>query len=391
MGRFDHFEKELEHLRNADLYRQLRLIDSAQGTVVRIDGQEKILFCSNNYLGLACDERVIEAVIRAVKEYGHGAAASRLISGNMRPHSELEDRFARLLGKEAALIFPSGWMANEGVIKTLPQKGDLILLDKLDHASIVDAAKASDADFRTYRRGQYDRLEKYLADDDYQNKFIVTESIFSMDGDAADLRELVDLKKKHDAFLIVDEAHALGCFGKNGAGLAEETGVLDEVDIIVGTMSKAMGSAGGFVAGKKVIIDYLINRARSFIYTTSPTVANCAAAMAALDIIEAEPHRRERLRLNAEYVRSKLRDMGLNIGQSCSNIIPVIMGNEKNTIDTSNRLYEKGFYVAAIRPPTVAPGTSRLRLSIQSEHCMEQLEKLCGAFEELISEGVLSS
>ncbi|MHC4639255.1 MAG: aminotransferase class I/II-fold pyridoxal phosphate-dependent enzyme, partial [Planctomycetota bacterium] len=274
---------------------------------------------------------------------------------------------------------------------TLPSKSDLLLLDKLDHASIIDAAKASDADFRTYRRGQLNRLEKYLTSKEYQQKFIVTESIFSMDGDAADLRELVKLKKKHNAFLIVDEAHALGCIGKNGAGLAQEAGVLKDVDIIVATMSKALGSAGGIVAGKKTLIDYLVNKARSFIYTTSPTVANCAAAISALEIIKTEPQRRVQLRINAEYVRSRLSALGLNIGNTCSHIIPVIIGDQKKTLDISKKLYEKGFYVVAIRPPTVAPGTSRLRLSIQSEHTSQQLDKLCGAFEELITSKHLSS
>jgi 8-amino-7-oxononanoate synthase len=309
----------------------------------------------------------------------------------MRPHCELEKQFASLFGKQAALIFPSGWMANDAVIKTLPRKSDLLLLDKLDHASIIDAAKASEADFRTYRRGRYNRLEKYLTSREYQRKFIVTESIFSMDGDAADLRELVKLKKKHNAFLIVDEAHALGCIGKNGAGLAQEVGVLKDVDIIVATMSKALGSAGGIVAGKKTLIDYLINKARSFIYTTSPTVANCAAAISALEIIKTEPQRREQLRINAEYVRNRLSALGLNIGNTCSHIIPVIIGDQKKTLDISKKLYEKGCYVVAIRPPTVAPGTSRLRLSIQSEHTRQQLDKLCTAFEELITSKHLSS
>ncbi|MHC4639702.1 MAG: aminotransferase class I/II-fold pyridoxal phosphate-dependent enzyme, partial [Planctomycetota bacterium] len=193
MDTLNHFENELEQLTDAGLYRQLRLLDTPQGTVVQIEGQEKILFCSNNYLGLAADKRIIEAVITSVKEYGHGAAASRLISGTMRPHCELEKQFASLFGKQAALIFPSGWMANDAVIKTLPRKSDLLLLDKLDHASIIDAARASEADFRTYRRGQLNRLEKYLTSKEYQQKFIVNESIFSMDGDAADLRELVKL------------------------------------------------------------------------------------------------------------------------------------------------------------------------------------------------------
>jgi len=379
MGAFEFLEKEIDRLRQVYLYRQPRLIESPQGTTVTIDGQSKVIFCSNNYLALACDGRVVAAVAAAVAEYGQGAGASRLVSGTMRVHKELEEELAAFFGKEAALVFPSGWMANDAVLKTLAGKGDLLLLDKLDHASIIDAARASEAEFRTYRRGRYERLEKLLADGDYRRKFIVTESIFSMDGDAADLRELVELKNRYGAYLILDEAHAVGCFGKRGAGLAEELGLLDEVDIVVATLSKALGSAGGVVAGPRVVIDWLVNKARSFIYTTAASVANCAAARAALEIVKAEPQRREKLRKNAEYLREKLKRLGLDTGRSCSQIIPVIVGDEKRAVELSARLYEKGYFVVAIRPPTVPPGTARLRVSVQSEHTAEQIDGLCTA------------
>ena len=392
MNKFDFATNQLAELKKANLFRELVCIDSAQGPIVRIEGEEKVLFCSNNYLNLANHPRVVSAVTEALKKYGHGASASRLISGTMRPHVELEEKFAVLLQKEAALIFPSGWTANEGVIKTVPSKGDLLLLDKLDHASIIDAAKSSDAEFRTYRRDSLKRVEKFLADKKYNRKFIITESIFSMDGDAADLKALVELKNKYeDVFLIVDEAHALGCMGVTGAGLAEESGVLGEVDIVVATMSKAVGSSGGVAAGKAAIVDLLINKARGFIYTTAPTVASCAAAMAALEIVEEEPERRERLKQNSEYLRGKLKQSGMNTGSSESHIIPVIIGGEKETLAVSKRLYEMGFFIPAIRPPTVAAGTARLRVSIQSDHSREQMDRLCAAFKELIKEGVLSN
>ena len=210
-----------------------------------------------------------------------------------------------------------------------------------------------------------------------------------MDGDAADLKTLVELKNKYDAFLIVDEAHALGCLGKRGAGLAEELGVLENVDIVVATMSKALGATGGIVASKKVVIDLLVNKARSFIYTTAPTVANCAAALAAVEILRTEAGRREKLKRNAEYLRSKLNQLGINTGLSRSHIIPVIIGGEKDTLTVARELYEMGFFIPAIRPPTVPAGTARLRLSVQSEHSKEQMDKLCAGFEKLIKQGVL--
>jgi 8-amino-7-oxononanoate synthase len=389
MQRFDFAADQLAELRKADLLRKLARVDSAQETTVRIAGREEVVFCSNNYLGLANDGRIIDAVCRAVRKYGHGAGASRLISGTMGPHAELEQAFGRLFGKESALIFPSGWMANEGVIKTLAGKGDVVVLDRLDHASIVDAARSSGAKFRTYRRGKLERLERLLGSDDYNRKFIVTESIFSMDGDAADLGALVELKNKYGAFLIVDEAHALGCLGGSGAGLAEQLGLLDQVDIIVATMSKALGATGGVVASKKVVIDLLINKARSFIYTTAPTVANCAAALAALEIVASEPQRRQRLADNAQYLRKRLGELGLNTGLSISHIVPVIIGGAEQTLEVSKRLFEMGFFVPAIRPPTVPAGTARLRLSLQSEHSTEQMDGLCEAFDRLIKRDLL--
>ncbi len=389
MDKFDFVTIQLEELKAANLLRRAVCIDSAQKTTVQIDGDEKMVFCSNNYLNLANHPKVIESVTAAIKKYGHGASASRLISGTMRPHVELEKKFAGLFQREASLIFPSGWTANEAVIRTIASKGDLLLLDKSDHASIIDAAKSSAAEFRTYRRGSLHRVEKFLAGKDYNRKFIITESIFSMDGDAADLESLVELKNRYDAFLIVDEAHALGCLGKSGGGLAEELGVLEEIDIVVATMSKALGSTGGVVAAKKVVIDLLTNKARGFIYTTAPTVANCAAALAAIEILRTEPGRRENLKQNAEYLRRRLNQLGINTGQSRSHIIPVIIGGEKDTLTVSKKLYEMGFFIPAIRPPTVPAGTARLRVSVQSEHSAEQMDKLCAGFEELIKQGLL--
>jgi 8-amino-7-oxononanoate synthase len=389
MSQFDFINQQLEELRQANLLRSCRVIDSVQGPVVRASGREMLLFCSNNYLGLASHPAIASAVGEAVHKFGYGAAASRLVSGTMRPHVELEAAIADFCRKEAALVFPSGWTANEAILTTLPQKGDLVLLDKLDHASIIDAARAGGAEFRTYRRETPARIEKLLAEGSYRRRFIVTESVFSMDGDTADLRSLVELKNRHDAILVVDEAHAFGCMGPSGIGYSESLGLLDEVDIFVATMSKAFGATGGVVAGPRPVIDLLINKARSFIYTTAPSPVNCAAALASLSIIRNEPNRRQHLKENSDYLRARLTAMGLNTGDSSTHILPVIIGGEKETLEASAELYTRGFFISAIRPPTVAPGTSRLRISLQSEHTKEHLDALCAAMADLVTCGLL--
>lgn len=383
---FEHLERELESLRGESQFRCLRTIVSSQGPVIRTaddPGREKILFCSNNYLNLAGDKRIIEAAVEAIRRYGFGAGASRLISGTMAPHTELENEFARWMGKESALYFSSGWSANQALLTTLPQKGDLVLMDHCDHASIVDAVRCSGADFRTYKRDQTDRLEKYLSDPKYPHKYIVTESVFSMDGDRADLGALAELKNRHNAVLIADEAHGLGCFGPSGAGIAEESGLLDHVDIVVAPLGKAAASSGALIASKKVVIDYLINKARPFIYTTAPSPACGAAALAAIRIIREEPRQRQRLQDNALHLRRRLGEMGLDIGRSTSQIIPVIAGSSDKALAMAGGLEERGFFILAIRPPTVPKGTARLRISVQSDHTAEQLDGLCTAIGEL--------
>ncbi|OQA00690.1 MAG: 8-amino-7-oxononanoate synthase 2 [Planctomycetes bacterium ADurb.Bin401] len=374
---FEYLNTRLNDFEQKDLFRRLVCIDSVSDTRIRVAGAEKIIFCSNNYLNLAEDKRIIKAAKTAMDKYGFGSGASRLISGTNQPHVELEKKLALLLQKEAALVFPSGFMANLAVLQTITEKGDLILLDKLDHASIIDAAKASQAQFRTYHRTQFDKIEKFLASNDYNRKFIVTESVFSMDGDFADLKRLVELKNKYGAYLIVDEAHAFGCFGETGAGLAEEMGILKEIDIVVATLSKSAGCMGGFAAADRGVIDYLINKARPFIYTTAPLPANSAAAVCAIEIIRNEKARRQKLKENGEYLRGKLRSLGFNTGTSSSQIVPVIIGDNKKTMELAKYLFDKGFFVVAIRPPTVAPGTSRLRISLQSGHTKEQIDSLC--------------
>lgn len=377
MSNFEFINKHLIQLQQDNLLRKLLRIDSAAGPVIRIGNSEKLLFCSNNYLNLANNPQIIAAAKNAMETYGLGAGASRLISGTIKPHIELEEKLAQMFHKEAALVFPTGYMTNLAVLQTIPQKGDLLLLDKLDHASIIDAAKGSEAQFRTYHRTQFDRMENFLSSDKYNRKFIVTETVFSMDGDFAQLRKLVELKKKYNAYLILDEAHAFGCLGETGAGLAEELGLLNDIDVIIATLSKAAGCSGGFVAGDKCAIDYLINKARPFIYTTALLPANSAAAICAIEIIKNAKDKRKRLKENADYLREKLKSLGFNTGTSTSHIIPVIISDNKKTLEISEKLFEKGFLVVAIRPPTVAPGSARLRISVQCDHTKAQIDSLC--------------
>ncbi len=385
MGNFDFINKQLGLLKQENLLRKLLCIDSAAGPVILIGNTEKVLFCSNNYLNLANNPQIIAAAKDAMEKYGLGSSASRLVSGTIRPHIKLEKTIAKMLNKESALVFPTGYMTNLAVLQTIPQKGDLLLLDKLDHASIIDAAKGSEAEFRTYHRTQFDRIEKFLISDEYNRKFIVTETVFSMDGNLAELKKLVELKKRYGAYLIVDEAHAFGCLGKTGAGLAEELGLLDDIDIIIATLSKAAGCMGGFVVSNKCVIDYLINKARPFIYTTAPLPANSAAAICAIEIIKNAKDKRKKLKENADYLREKFKNLGLDTGTSTSHIIPVIIGDNKKTLEISERLFEKGFLIVAIRPPTVAPGTARLRISVQCDHTKEQIDSLCKALEDSLN------
>lgn len=384
MDKFAFLNEQLNQLSQSNLLRSLTTIGSAQDTVVEINGQERIVFCSNNYLNIANDPGVIEAVKKAVDKYGYGAAASRLISGTMSPHTEVENAFADFFHTEASLLFTSGWTANQAVIGSLPQKQDLVLLDKSDHASIIDAAKACPAQFRTFRRNDFTKLQKLLAARGCERKYIITESVFSMDGDTTDLKALVELKNQYDAILIVDEAHAVGCMGKTGAGLAEELDLLKEIDVIIAPLGKAVAASGAIVAASKTVVDYLINKARPFIYTTAPPPADCAAALAALDIIKTEPQRRQKLKANADYLRAKLGELGIDTAGSTTHIIPVIIGAAERALDIAERLYGKGFFVTAIRPPTVPPGSARLRVSLQANHTKEQIDAFCYALVDAL-------
>jgi 8-amino-7-oxononanoate synthase len=368
---------ELERLRADGLYRQLRNIASAQGPRIVIDGREFLNFSSNDYLTLANDPILKRTTADAVEKYGVGAGASRLVSGNLEPYRQLEEKLARFKNKEAAIVFGSGYAANVGAITALVGEGDIVILDKLDHASIIDGARLSGAAIRVYPHKNLKKLEDILRQSQqFRRRLIVTETVFSMDGDLALLAEIVALKQKYGSWLMVDEAHATGLYGTHRRGIAEVAGVEDKVDITLGTLSKALGCAGGFVVGSQSLIDYLRNRARSLIYSTALPPAICAAAAAAVDFLMSDDGRKRRDQFwrNVSEMKNGLSKLGIQ-NESRSGIIPVIIGDEGTAVEMSRRLYEQGIFIPAIRYPTVPRGKARLRVTVTAGHAAEDIER----------------
>ncbi len=374
-------QERLDALTAAGLRRDPPVVSSACGPRVRVGGREPICLCSNDYLSLSADPAVRSAAVEAVGRWGFGAGASRLVSGTSELHIELERSLADFKGCEASAVTSTGWMANHAAIHALAGSGDLILCDKLDHASIIDAARACGATLRTYAHRDVSRAEALLhrLRQRYRRCLIVTDSLFSMDGDVAPLAELVELKRRFDAQLLIDEAHATGVLGAHGRGAAELLGVEEHVDATVGTLSKALGSMGGFVAGPGVLIETIRNTARAFIYTTAPPPAACAAALTALRIVRDQPERRGRLLELAADLRDRLRADGMDTRDSQSQIIPVVIGDAGEAVRVSRALFDAGFFAAAIRPPTVPRGTSRLRVSLCSGHETADIERFADA------------
>ena len=376
----DFIEQRLEEIRSRNLYRELKVVDGEQDSTVVLNGREVLNLSSNNYLGLANHPALKEAARQALDRHGCGSGASRLISGNMTAHEELEQRLARFKGTEAALVFNSGYQANVGIIATLVEKDDVVLSDQLNHASIIDGCRLSRAAVSVYRHCDMDHLESLLKQSPARaRKLIATESVFSMDGDIAPLRELVGLAERHGAMVMVDEAHATGVRGPNGAGVVAEMGLGDRVLVQMGTLGKALGAFGAYVAGSAHLKELLINRARSFIFTTSLPPVVLAMAGAAVDLVEREPERQCALRRNTEHLRSGLGRLGYTVGGN-TQIIPVMVGQEQPCMELAARLLESGFYVQGIRPPTVPPGTSRLRVTTMATHTTEQLDRTLDAF-----------
>jgi glycine C-acetyltransferase len=360
-------KQEIENIKNIGRYRFLRVISSKPDREVILNNRKVLNLCSNNYLGLAGHKELIEAEVEAVREYGAGSTGSRLITGTNSLHVELEEKVAKFKKSERALVFNTGYMANLGILDALTDKGDLIISDQLNHASIVDGCRISRADVKIYKHRDLNHLESILkSSSNYKKKLIVTDSVFSMDGDIAPLKDINFLAKKYNAILMTDDAHATGILGENGTGGAEYFNLVDEIDIQMGTFGKALGTFGAYVAGRKELIEFLINKSRAFIYTTSLPPGVLGATLKALEIVQSEEgkRRRELLLKKAAVLRNILKKHGFNTLNSETQIIPVLIGDEKTTMKISEKLLEKNIFVQGIRPPTVEEGMCRLRISL---------------------------
>ncbi len=378
---------QLEELRSQGLYRCLRQVEGEQGPVICLDGREVLNLSSNNYLGLANHPVLGAAAKEAIDRYGCGAGASRLISGNMTLHLELEKRIADLKGTEAALVFNSGFQANVGLLSSLMVEGDMIFSDALNHASIIDGCRLSRATVAVYPHCDLDRLEFELKKAPQKGRrLIVTETVFSMDGDVAPMGAIVELAERYGSMVMVDEAHATGVYGPDGAGVVAELGLRERVAIQMGTLGKALGGFGAYVAGSRMVRDFLVNRCRSFIYTTSLPPAVLAVGSAAVDLLKKEPERRQALWDNSRSLRDGLARLGFSIGGNDSQILPLLVGDASHCMNFAEGLLQKGIYAQGIRPPTVLPGTSRLRITPMATHTREQMENTLGAFAEVKKE-----
>ncbi len=380
----DWIDVGLRALKEQGLRRQRPLREGAQGPWVVIGGRELVNFGSNDYLGLASDARLAAAAGEAAATEGWGSGASPLLGGYGESHRRLEVRLAEFEGTEAALVFPSGFAANSGTVAALVGPGDTVFSDRKNHASLLDGCRLSRADFRVYPHNDVDRLNRLLARLGQRGRrLIVSDGLFSMDGDLAPLGELAEVADRHGAMLLVDEAHATGVFGASGRGAAEHCSIDDRVPVRIGTLSKALGCAGGFVAGSRRLIDWLVNRARPYVFSTAMPAPAAAAAQVAIDVVQAEPERRRGLLDAAENFRRRLAAHGWNTGRSQSQIVPLIVGASERAVEISGALLERGLFAPAIRPPTVPEGEACLRVSLSSGHTGEMIDQLVEALAEL--------
>lgn len=378
------FGTELEELAQAGLYRRLRPL-KVEGSVAHTESGPLQIFCSNDYLGLAQDPRVVEAFTRAAADHGVGSGAAHLVSGHRHEHQRLEEELAEFLGRERALLFSTGYLANLGVIDALCGEGDAVFEDKLNHASLLDGARLSGARLVRYAHGDCEHLAQRLVQTDARRRLIVTDGVFSMDGDIAPLRRLAEVARAHEAMLMVDDAHGIGVLGAAGAGSVAHVGLASrEVPVLVGTLGKAFGSFGAFVAGDSALIDWLVQRARTFIYTTALPPAVAAASRASLSIIRSEPARRERLCALISRFRAGVTELGLPLLASETPIQPLLVGEAEAALALSSALERRGFLVTAIRPPTVPRNTARLRVTLSAAHTEAQVDALLSALAELV-------
>ena len=383
----DGWQAELNELAGQGMLRKLRTVDGGQGPIVKVDGKDVLLLCSNNYLGIADHPALVEAMISETRSFGAGSGASRLISGTMPSHSALEERLADFKGTEAALLFNSGYAANTGILQGLLGPDDVIFSDELNHASIIDGCRLARARTVVYPHCDVDALAELMHDEKKQRKgrwLIVTDGVFSMDGDVAPLDKLCELKEQHDALLMIDDAHGTGVLGEGGRGTAEFFDCLDRIDLHMGTLGKGLGSAGAYLAAARVVIDMLVNRSRSFIFSTSLPPGVPAAAMAALDIVDSEEglSLRQSLAKNRARLSGALQTGGMDLLGSTTQIIPVLTRTPGPTMQMASRLLEIGVFLQGIRPPTVPEGLCRLRATVMASHDPADLDR---AAENILS------
>ncbi len=378
------WEADLQRFAQEHLLRKISVLDSPAGPFMALDGRKTLQFASNNYLGLANHPEVKHAAQKAIEKFGVGTGASRLISGTSSPHHDLELALAHFTRSEAALTFSSGYATNLGVIPQLTKPGGLILADRLCHASLIDACRLSRATLRIFRHNDLEQIQALLTKrPPKQPTLLITEGVFSMDGDLAPLTELARLAEEFEALLLVDDAHGTGVMGPTGRGSIEQWGVESANVLHMGTLSKALGTSGGFMTGTKNFIAYLINTSRSFMYSTAPPPAMAAAAQAAIHLIQQEPERRTRLWKNREKMHRGLTDMGYQLTKTQSPILPILLKDTELAMKMSQLLREKGIYIPAIRPPTVPKGTSRLRITVTAEHSLEQIDTALVAIKQI--------
>jgi 8-amino-7-oxononanoate synthase len=367
------FAERLEELRASGLHRRLRVVESPQGPQVLLDGRAVMMLCSNDYLGLADNSQVRCAASDAAMHWGSGAGASRLVSGSMSVHAELERRLAEFKGKPSALLFGSGYLANTGVVQALVGRDDVVLSDELNHASIIDGCRLSGAEKFVYRHRDTDHLEWGLRKARGRAALIVTDGVFSMDGDVAPLAEITELAGRYGCRVMVDEAHATGCVGPGGRGSVAAAGLSDEVDVVMGTLGKALGSYGAYVCGSGELTEYLVNVCRPFIFSTALPPSVVLGAQRALELVS--DRRLEKLQANAAELRRGLREEGLDVGDSETQIVPLVVGDADQAMALCEGALERGVFAQAIRPPTVPDGTSRLRMTAMATHRVKDLRR----------------
>lgn len=377
-------DDEISLIQNNKLFRHLTEIQTGQFPKIKINNKSHILLASNSYLGLSVDPRVINASKEALEKYGTGSGGSRLVSGSSDLHRKLEERIAQFKNTEAAILFSTGYLVNVGTISSVVGPEDIVFSDELNHASIIDGCKLSKAKTEIYRHLDYDHLEELLSENsDYKKKLIVTDTIFSMDGDLVDLKRLVEISDEFGCMLMIDEAHAMGVLGDRGSGATEYFDVENKVPIVMGTLSKAVGSLGGYICGSQKLIDFIRNRVRTYIFDTSLPAASIAASIEAINIIENEKERRDNLWKLINRFKSGIEDIGLEILPTHSAIIPVLIGDPEPALKFSSMLREKGVYSPAVRPPSVPPGKCRIRSSIMATHTEEQIDFAIESFKQV--------